>query len=63
MLVPSLLNTVLPFFFFASETFKLFYDTRHSLCFMHMYSLIREKIAKLEKMNFALIALGLLIAG
>lgn len=61
MLEPQWLNTV--HFLFASETFKLFYDSHHSLCFMQIHGLIRGKITKLEKMNFALIDLGLLIAG
>lgn len=61
MLEPSQLYTVC--FLFASEIFKLFYDSHHALGFVHMYSLIRRKITKLEKMNFDLIDLALLIAG
>lgn len=50
-------------FLFTSETFRLFTDNHCSLCFEHTHILIRGKITKVEKMNFALSDLGLLIAG
>lgn len=50
-------------FLFASEAFRLLSDSHHSLCFVHTHILIRGKITKLEKINFALSDLGLLISG
>lgn len=55
--------TVIVNFLFDSESFRLLSDSHHGLCFVHTHILIRGEITKVEKMNFALSDLGLLIAG